>query len=67
MFQMLLRFDGAHQVFSKGGALDSAVAEAAEMKKQSKTRVVPYIPPVNSVPGQIEMLPSNTYVPFSTE
>ena len=61
--QMLLTFDGQHQIFAKGGALDSAVAEAKEKKSRFKGGS---LPPVQSgpIPGQFEMLPTDTDVPF---
>ena len=61
--QMLLTFDGKYQRFAKGGALDSAVAEAADMKKKFKApHGAP--PQPGPVPGQLEMLPADTDVPF---
>ena len=61
--QILLTFDGKYQRFAKGGALDSAVAEAADMKKKFKA---PKGAPVQNgpIPGQFEMLPPDTDVPF---
>lgn len=60
LFQTMLTFDGRYQRFAKGGPLDSAVAEAKDMKQKFKA------PPVTPgpVPGQFEMLPSETDVPF---
>lgn len=61
--QMLLTFDGRHQRFAKGGLLDSAVAEAREVKKRHKGGSAPPIPS-GPVPGQLELLPADTDVPF---
>lgn len=63
LFQMLLTFDGRHQVFAKGGLLDSAVSEAKENKKKFKGGTLPPVPS-GPVPGQMEMLPADTDVPF---
>lgn len=63
LFKMLLTFDGKHQTFSKGGILDSAVAEAKETKKKFKGGSLPPVPP-GPIPGQFEMLPMDTDVPF---
>lgn len=60
LFQMLLTFDGRYQRFAKGGALDSAVADAKEMKQKFKPAAVQPGP----IPGQFEMLPQDTDVPF---
>lgn len=65
LFQMLLLFDGKHQIFSKGGALDSAVAAATEMKQMGKKRPRTYPPPQYPIPDQMELLPQNTKVPFN--
>lgn len=63
LFQMLLTFDGRFQRFAKGGALDSAVAEAQALKNQTKGPArSPAIP--GPIPGQFEMLPTDTDVPF---
>ena len=60
LFQMLLTFDGRYQRFAKGGMLDSAVAEAQDMKKKFKgPRPAP-----GPIPGQFDMLPTETDVPF---
>lgn len=61
--KVLLTFDGRCQRFAKGGALDSAVA-AAKSKKQKYTGGS--LPPVQPgpIPGQFEMLPTDTEVPF---
>lgn len=63
LFQMLLTFDGRHQTFAKGGALDAAVAEASELKKKHKGGTLPPVPST-PVPGQLEMLSADTDVPF---
>lgn len=63
LFQMLLNFNGRHQTFTKGGALDAAVAEAAAFKKQHKGGSLPPVP-AGPVPGQMELLPNDTDVPF---
>lgn len=63
LFQMLLSFDGRHQTFAKGGILDAAVAEAKAIKKKHKGGSLPPVPP-GPVPGQLEMLPADTDVPF---
>lgn len=60
LFQMILTFDGRYQRFAKGGMLDSAVAEAKEVKGKFKgPRPTP-----GPIPGQFEMLPTGTDVPF---
>jgi replicative DNA helicase len=61
--QILLTFDGRYQRFAKGGPLDSAVAEAADMKQKYKAPKGPPIP-AGPIPGQFEMLPTDTDVPF---
>lgn len=61
--QMLLAFDGRHQTFAKGGMLDAAVAEAKAIKKKHKGGSLPPTPS-GPVPGQLEMLPTDTPVPF---
>lgn len=61
--QMLLTFDGRHQTFGKGGILDAAVADARATKKKHKGGSLPPVPP-GPVPGQLEMLPADTDVPF---
>lgn len=63
LFQSLLTFDGRYQRFAKGGPLDSAVAEAADRKKKHKGGSLPPVP-VGPVPGQLELLPADTDVPF---
>ncbi len=65
LFQMFLKFDGKHQVFSKGGVLDAAVADAAEQKSRFKPEPVKYKLPAGPIPGQFKMLPSDTDVPFT--
>lgn len=60
LFRTLLVFDGRYQRFSKGGALDSAVAEAQDVKKRFKG--APAAP--GPIPGQFEILPDGTDVPF---
>ena len=64
--QILLTFDGRYQRFAKGGALDSAVAEAADMKKKFKAPKGAPVQP-GPIPGQFEMLPNGTDVPFKDE
>lgn len=63
LFQMLLTFDGRHQTFSKGGMLDAAVAEAKANNKKFKGGSLPPAPS-SPMPGQLEMLPADTDVPF---
>ena len=63
LFQMMLTFDGKHQTFAKGGILDSAVAEAKETKQKFKGGSLPPVQP-GPIPGQMELLPTDTYVPF---
>ena len=63
LFQMLLNFDGRHQVFAKGGPLDAAVADAAAAKRKHKGGTLPPVP-TGPVPGQLEMLSADTDVPF---
>lgn len=63
LFQMLLTFDGRHQTFGKGGLLDAAVADARATKKKHKGGSLPPVPAA-PVPGQLEMLPQDTDVPF---
>lgn len=63
--QMLLAFNGAHQTFSKAGLLDVEVANAAEMKGKFKAEPRSSAPvQAGPVPGQMELLPDNTDVPF---
>jgi len=62
-FQMLVTFDGRHQTFAKGGVLDAAVAEAKTNKKKFKGGTLPPVPS-GPVPGQLELLPADTDVPF---
>lgn len=64
--QMLLTFDGRRQVFAKGGQLDTAVAEAKEFKKKFKGGSLPPVPK-GPVPGQLDMLPQDTSVPFQED
>lgn len=60
LFQAILTFDGRHQRFAKGGLLDSVVAENKELKQKFKgPRPTP-----GPIPGQFEMLPTETDVPF---
>ena len=63
LFQMILNFDGKHQTFSKGGALDAAVADAQAFKKKHKGGS---LPPIQEGPitGQMDLLPTDTDVPF---
>lgn len=63
LFQMLLNFDGKHQTFSKGGALDAAVVDAAAFKKKHKGGTLPPIPQC-PMAGQMDLLPTDTDVPF---
>lgn len=60
LFQTILAFDGRYQRFAKGGPLDSAVAEAKDMKQ--KFSAAPVTP--GPIPGQFEMLSTETDVPF---
>lgn len=61
--KILLTFDGKYQRFAKGGALDSAVADAQSKKQRYKGG---QLPPVQAgpIPGQFEILPENPDVPF---
>lgn len=60
LFKMILTFDGRYQRFAKGGMLDSVVAENKELKQKFKgPRPTP-----GPIPGQFEMLPTETDVPF---
>ena len=60
LFQAILTFDGKYQRFAKGGMLDSVVAENKEMKQKFKgPRPTP-----GPIPGQFDMLPTETDVPF---
>ena len=61
--KILLTFDGKYQRFAKGGALDSAVADAQTNKQRYKGG---QLPPVQAgpIPGQFEILPENPDVPF---
>ena len=60
LFQAILTFDGRYQRFAKGGLLDSVVAENKELKQKFKgPRPTP-----GPIPGQFEMLPTETDVPF---
>lgn len=63
LFQMVVRFDGRYQTFSKGGPLDEAVADAKADKKKYKGGSLPPVQP-GPVPGQLEMLSDDTEVPF---
>lgn len=63
LFQMLVTFDGRHQTFAKGGLLDAAAADAKAAKQKHKGGSLPPVPP-GPVPGQLEMLPADTDVPF---
>lgn len=65
LFQMLLAFDGRHQTFTKAGMLDVEVAKAAEMKSKFKAEPRSTAPvQTGPVPGQLELLPDDTDVPF---
>lgn len=61
LLQMILRFDGLHQTFSKGGPLDVEVSQAMEAKRNHKTPAQPSTPA--PVQGQMEMLPDNLPLP----
>ena len=63
LFQLLLSFDGRHQTFAKGGILDAAVADAKAIKKRHKGGT---LPPMQErpIPGQLDLLPEDTDVPF---
>lgn len=63
---MVLNFDGQHQAFSKATFLDQAVYDAEKIKgKKSKKKTESgHDDETGSVPGQMEMLPENTEVPF---
>ena len=63
LFQVLLTFDGRHQTFAKGGILDAAVADAKAARKKHKGGSLPPVPE-GPMPGQLEMLPNDTDVPF---
>lgn len=63
LFQMILTFDGQHQTFAKGGPLGIAVAAAKEQKQKYKGGSLPPVQP-GPVPGQMQMLPDDTDVPF---
>jgi replicative DNA helicase len=64
--KMILNFDGVHQTFSKGGMLDVEVAKASEMKQKYKADSRTYSPvPDGPVPGQMDLLPDDTEVPFT--
>lgn len=64
--KMILNFDGVHQTFSKGGMLDVEVAKASEMKQKYKADSRTYAPvPDGPVPGQMDLLPDDTEVPFT--
>ena len=60
LFQSLLAFNGKYQRFSKGSPLDSAVEDAQEMKQKFKAQPADPGP----IPGQYEMMPTETDVPF---
>ena len=62
--QILLTFDGTYQRFAKGGALDSAVAEARHQKQKYKGGSMPPIPQ-GPIDGQFDMLQADTKVPFT--
>ena len=60
LFQTILTFDGKYQRFAKGGMLDVVVAENKEMKQKFKgPRPTP-----GPIPGQFDLLPTETDVPF---
>ena len=61
--QSILTFDGRYQRFAKGGPLDSAVAEAQDLKQKIKGSSAPP-PPTGPVAGQFSMLSTDTEVPF---
>jgi replicative DNA helicase len=63
LFQTILTFDGRYQRFAKGGMLDSAVSEAAAQKQRFKGPISAPVTP-GPIPGQFEMLPDGTDVPF---
>ena len=61
--QILLTFDGMHQRFAKGGPLDAEVAKASQQKQKYKGGS---LPPVQKgpIPGQFDLIPTDTDVPF---
>lgn len=61
--RMLLTFDGKHQVFSKGGLLDSAVANARDLKQKYKGGSLPPVP-AGPIPGQFEFISDDGDNPF---
>lgn len=61
--RMLLTFDGKHQVFSKGGQLDAAVADAREKKQKYKGGSLPPVP-AGPIPGQFEFINDDGDNPF---
>ena len=61
--QMLLTFDGRHQCFAKGGALDTAVAAAKENKQKFKGGSLPPVQP-GPIPGQFELIQDDGDNPF---
>lgn len=61
--KMMLAFDGRLQRFSKGGPLDAAVADVKARKQKHKGGALPPVP-AGPVPGQLELLPADTDVPF---
>ena len=61
--QILLTFDGIYQRFAKGGALDSAVAEAKAQKQKHKGGALPPVPN-GPISGQFDLLSQDTAVPF---
>ena len=61
--QLLLTFDGQYQRFAKGGPLDSAVAEARDLREKHKAVRSAPVPP-SPISGQFEILPNDTDVPF---
>lgn len=63
LFQTILTFDGRYQRFAKGGPLDAAVAEAKDFKDKHKAAPKGPTNP-GPMPGQFELLPKDTDVPF---
>lgn len=64
--QMLLTFDGKHQTFSKGGVLDSAVADAKAKKQKFKGGSLPPVQP-GPIPGQFEIITDDEDHPFKDQ
>ena len=61
--KVLLTFDGRYQRFAKGGMLDSAVADAQAERRRHKGGTLPPVP-TGEIPGQYDMLSTDTDVPF---